>query len=583
MTNRPAGEITSTRDVIQVFRGSADYLSAISPVFANYEQPRNGHIAMSLYSLPLEDTSKSTTGSHSTAPSGLFEKLLWHSLARCKSAQRQLALLLGRNSASRQELGLRPLSIIQSIEQRYCNGLLGDFPRKLAGLTPIARIDEYGGALANNSQLDLFFQPIKSAGQLFALRIHSDTEAAGNALTVWLDKGSQRIANHVQCFVGGIDQGEYGVLAQLGFSPPTAPGPVPPALLYSPVTQCNLNCIHCISRESRAKVSHLSQSIKDQIRDWCQKGLVTAIQTDYSGDILWADARFGGELDFLISLNVPFHIDTNGVYLTREVSAKLMDSRVQWINISLDAASDQTYRRVRRGAPPLQEVLDNIHGLVAARAAAFAKQRVHLSMAFTLMQSNLDEWNDFLRLAAHAGVDQVCTRHVEAYTADMEQESLWLEQERFDKARSEALQLAAELGIDLATPSAFEGRPARRGHRQCQVPWTSLTMLGNGDVQVCCVPRTRIGNLHEQSMEEIWNGPAYQAFRTAVNSDRPPPMCESCPMFRKTNNPDSYLLHRVMHSWRTPYDTAKSAGMLSGAAAASLPPRTHSGELSIVE
>ncbi len=145
--------------------------------------------------------------------------------------------------------------------------------------------------------------------------------------------------------MAAIDQGDYGLVADVGCSSPIAAGRVPGALLYSPVTQCNLNCTHCISRETRTKVSRLCPTIKEQILSWCKDGLVTSIVSDYSGDILWADAKFGGELDFIESLNIPFKIDTNGLYLTREVSRRLLTSRLVNLNVSLDAATETTTRK----------------------------------------------------------------------------------------------------------------------------------------------------------------------------------------------------------------------------------------------
>lgn len=68
-------------------------------------------------------------------------------------------------------------------------------------------------------------------------------------------------------------------------------------------------------------------------------------------------------------------------------------------------------------------------------------------------------------------------------------------------------------------------------------------MLGNGDVLACCVPGLKMGNLHENTMEEIWNGPRYQELRWSVNSPNPPPSCRTCPFVRDINDPDSYLIH----------------------------------------
>ena len=309
------------------------------------------------------------------------------------------------------------------------------------------------------------------------------------------------------------------------------------------MTQCNLNCIHCISADTRKSLNRLPDSIKAQMQGWAEAGHIECLASDYSGDILWADHRFGGELDFLFGLGVRFHIDTNGTHLTPEVSDRLCASKMDTINISLDAATDETFRRIRKGAKSLRAVIDNIDALVRARAAAGAKFKISLSM--TLMRSNLAEWPEFLRMAKRLGVDHVYARHLEAYTAEMEEELLWHDQAAFNAARLGALALADELGVGLSVPLPFSFTP-RKGRMACSVPWKFAMILGNGDVAACCIPGLVMGNLHENTMEEIWNGPNYQELRATVNSDKPKPTCAACPMQRRTDDADSYLIYSAL-------------------------------------
>ncbi|MBK1839398.1 SPASM domain-containing protein [Azospirillum sp. YIM B02556] len=416
---------------------------------------------------------------------------------------------------------------------------MGDLPAAWL----VGRMDLDGTLIIDNAFQDFRLITIpQAAGRSFALVLESPDAAMGNALTVWLHSGARRLAGHVACFVNGEHQGGYGLMAELGHSPPSADGPVPPGLLLSPVTQCNLNCVHCISRETRASVARLDDKLRDSIREWSRRGWLRAVDTDYSGDILWADHRFGGELDFIIGLNVPFHVNTNGIHLSQDACERLLASRLQSLNVSLDAATDVTYRRIRRGAPPLDEVLINLRRLSDARGS---RRQPALLLGFTLMRSNLDELLSFIRLAAGLGFDVVQCRHLEAYTADMEAESLWFDQARYAEIWGMAVALAAELGIKLEIQGPFDAVPARAGRGACPEPWRSAVVLGNGDVMACCIPGTRMGNLRETSMEELWNGPAYQAFRLAVNSAEPPAACRTCPIYRDPRDADSYLQHRA--------------------------------------
>jgi radical SAM protein with 4Fe4S-binding SPASM domain len=298
----------------------------------------------------------------------------------------------------------------------------------------------------------------------------------------------------------------------------------------------------------------LSDDVRDQIRSWCRRGLIKYLYTDYSGDILWAEDRWGGEIDFLIDLNVPFHVDTNGVHLTEERGIRLLNSKMTWLNVSLDAANSETYKRIRRGSAPLEFVLKNVADFSRLRFMENVKRRVTLSLGFTLMRSNLDQLNDFIEIGSRLGVDMIACRHLEAYTPDMAEESLWFDKDRFNEARLASIDLATKRGLTLAIGEPLEERPSRAGHRFCPVPWMSAVILGNGDVQVCCVPKTKIGNLREQTMEKLWAGDAYAAFRTAVNSDKPPACCNACAYSRRPGNVESYLPFQTINQWVPPYE-----------------------------
>jgi radical SAM protein with 4Fe4S-binding SPASM domain len=283
--------------------------------------------------------------------------------------------------------------------------------------------------------------------------------------------------------------------------------------------------------------------LRQQIFRWAEDGLLKRVATDYSGDILWADTRFGGDdLDFLLGLRVPFHLDTNGVCLYPETSKRLMESTVSSINVSLDAARDETFRRIRKGAPPLNQIIENMKSLAFERKRA-SRLDVRLSTSFTVMRSNINELSEFIALAHDAGFDLVLARHVECYTSDMAGESLWHDKALFNRTREEALKAAETMGIEVGMPPAFDQTRPATGHNICLEPWRSAVVLANGDVQACCVPGPEMwmGNLNKQTMKEIWNGPRYQELRRSVNSDHPPLACSACPILRKTNNPESYM------------------------------------------
>ncbi|MGD0775459.1 MAG: SPASM domain-containing protein [Candidatus Solibacter sp.] len=65
-----------------------------------------------------------------------------------------------------------------------------------------------------------------------------------------------------------------------------------------------------------------------------------------------------------------------------------------------------------------------------------------------------------------------------------------------------------------------------------QNPWETAHVLSNGDVVACEVlDKIPLGNLFEQTIDEIWHGPSYQSFRERYRRGEVPE-CRTCPWKR---------------------------------------------------
>ncbi len=69
---------------------------------------------------------------------------------------------------------------------------------------------------------------------------------------------------------------------------------------------------------------------------------------------------------------------------------------------------------------------------------------------------------------------------------------------------------------------ALEGRGD--SYRRCPYPWTQLAVTYSGDCVACCRDtsgRTVLGNVFEQPLMSVWNGPKYREFRQNLIHRRP--------------------------------------------------------------
>src|SRR5262249_42078956 len=104
--------------------------------------------------------------------------------------------------------------------------------------------------------------------------------------------------------------------------------------------------------------------------------------------------------------------NTNGLLLTTRIAEKLVELGLGWVNVSIDAATADTYRKIRRS--DFARLVANIRALIAARGS---RPRPQVFINMTLMRENIHEAPAFVRLGAELGVDQVIFQQMNVSTA----------------------------------------------------------------------------------------------------------------------------------------------------------------------
>jgi radical SAM protein with 4Fe4S-binding SPASM domain len=68
---------------------------------------------------------------------------------------------------------------------------------------------------------------------------------------------------------------------------------------------------------------------------------------------------------------------------------------------------------------------------------------------------------------------------------------------------------------------------------KCILPWVYLEIEPNGEVKPCCDNSSRMGNIKNASLEEIWNGDKMNDFRLSLLKNELPDTCLSCKNYEK--------------------------------------------------
>ena len=241
--------------------------------------------------------------------------------------------------------------------------------------------------------------------------------------------------------------------------------------------------------------------------------------------------------DLLSEYSLKMNLVTNGMYLTREMSERLMPHLLK-IKVSFDGASKSTFEGIRRGAE-FKRVMNNVRQFNSVRERLDRDERPILAFQVTLMRKNIEELPQIVELASNLGVDQVIGRHVYVFDREFEHQSLLHHREFADAFIRSAATKAKELGVATHFPAPFraegerEGphadQPPRERPRLCNLLWRELWVSHTGDVTPCCVPdRPVMGNLRNSSLAQIWNDTPYREMRGRLATDDPFECCSHC-------------------------------------------------------
>jgi radical SAM protein with 4Fe4S-binding SPASM domain len=327
----------------------------------------------------------------------------------------------------------------------------------------------------------------------------------------------------------------------------TAPG-LPRALQIEVTGACNLRCRMCLVRyrepldRGRASLGFARfKALVDALPE------LETVTLQGLGEPLMAPDLFR-MLEYGATRGLRMGFNTNATLLTRATAERLLDARVEWLHVSLDGATAQTYESIRERSS-FPKVARNVRGLVELMRARGA-DRPRLSLVFVAMRRNLGELPAVVRLASEWGIPTLRVQNLSHSFSDTdpagdyreirefaEAEALWqapsaVDASIFDEARA----VAAALGVTLRLPERDADAAPPPAGRGCDWPWNSSYVRHDGQVQPCCMvmgaDRAILGDLSVDDFPTVWRGERYEAFRAALQTDRPPAVCGGCSMYR---------------------------------------------------
>ena len=319
--------------------------------------------------------------------------------------------------------------------------------------------------------------------------------------------------------------------------------------------RCNLRCIFCTDRSPATEYTDLTF---DQFLRFTEPLEAASMVQLYGWGEPFVNPEYERMFDHVAEhyAGTRIYISTNGVLLTARWVDRLLGYGKCLINVSINAATRKTYAQIAQ-ADLFQQVIDNVDRLARAKKERNATDLV-ISLSFVAIRPNIHELERFVALADELGVPYVIVqdlsimeeRHRQLFLGEDEQRARASFLAAAEEARSRGVYLdsfthyavtyfSQERGsyahLDLPRDclpvweqddeTLFSPQPG-----ECYEPYQTFLISQNGATTTCCRAREVMGNLLEQSFDEIWNGKTYRAYRRAINTFRPPPACVSCPI-----------------------------------------------------
>jgi len=310
----------------------------------------------------------------------------------------------------------------------------------------------------------------------------------------------------------------------------------PTMLIIGSTTRCNLNCTICDRHSFKVEDLKLYnlKKIESLIR-----GAEDINLTGYGEPLL--NAEIDSIIEYIYSVNNRKNIIslvTNGTRLTEKFGA-LLSGRINNITISLNAATEETYRRDMKNAK-LQDVLENITEFLSVLDDD-SKNRIILS--FVAHADNFKEIPDFIDLAFGLGVKKVRVGQFAIFREEDIRLSLLNVRGEYNRYIDLALKRANKSNIILYANKFDSPFNHNISKHVCFFPFKQLIINPDGSIDgPCCCGRFDFGNVFQEDFDNIWFGQNYMKMR----KKRYLPTCITCRDFASFDSLEAHFCHEFL-------------------------------------
>lgn len=254
---------------------------------------------------------------------------------------------------------------------------------------------------------------------------------------------------------------------------------------------CNYSCSHCYRFDSHGSKDRIDLQVFNRIVEECkQNGLPCLV--------------FGGGSEPMLHPNImemikhsldneimDVFLGTNGTKLTKENIDQMIEWGLPRLEVSLDANTPETYKKLRGG--DLEKIEEMIR-YAYERRETLGKKLPIIRLSFVVTDENYSEAPDFI-----------------------------------EKWKYIADKIDLQDCIDFKNVDDLKEIPIEKMY--CPMPWNRVNIWANGDISPCCTfygKHLIFGNIHKNTIKEVWDSIQVKNLRESLVTGNYYKVCKNC-------------------------------------------------------
>jgi len=288
---------------------------------------------------------------------------------------------------------------------------------------------------------------------------------------------------------------------------------MPYSISIEPTNNCNLKCSECPSGNNQLTRARgtIENNLYYKIIDESYKYLLNLFL--YFQGEPFLTKNIYDLINYANNKNVFTATSTNGHFLTKQNSEKIIKSGLNKLIISLDGTTQETYEKYRINGD-IEKVKKGIKNIVDAKTK-FKSKTPFIEVQFLVLSSNEHQIVEIKKFCKEQKIDKLSFKSAQIYNFETNT-SLIPKSKKYSRYKY--------------TDGRWQLKKKIKNH--CFRLWNSVVITWKGDLLPCCFDKDAqypFGNVNDENIEDLITNSKFKTFAKQLQTDRSKiDICRNC-------------------------------------------------------